>query len=358
MTLTSPRFLFREVSGGSEMTDVAARMSFGLWDSMPDKELWRAMGEGQLASDEQLRQQATRMLADPRAKWKLRQFLFAWLQMDTGVDLSKDRERFPEFDAHTQADLRTSLDLFLDEVVWSDSSDYRRLFLADEVFLNQRLAQFYGLGSEVSGEFVKARLDDGRRAGVLTHPYVMSKFAHVDVTSPIHRGVFLVRGVLGQPLKPPPEAVAPLPADLHPELTTRERVTLQTKPAACMTCHHVINPLGFTLERFDAVGRYRETEQNQTINDQGEYQPPDGPPVKLAGARDLAKFLAESDEVSEAFVEQMFHYMVQQSLEAYGPEVRQHLEQSFVDSGYSIRNLAIEIAVASSKTGRQGERGP
>ncbi|WP_442483769.1 DUF1592 domain-containing protein [Aeoliella sp. SH292] len=358
MTLTSPRFLFREVSGGSEMADVAARMSFGLWDSMPDKELWRAMGEGQLASDDQLRQQATRMLADPRAKWKLRQFLFAWLQMDTGVDLSKDRERFPEFDAHTQADLRTSLDLFLDEVVWSDSSDYRRLFLADEVFLNQRLAQFYGLGSEVSGEFVKARLDDGRRAGVLTHPYVMSKFAHVDVTSPIHRGVFLVRGVLGQPLKPPPEAVAPLPADLHPELTTRERVTLQTKPAACMTCHHVINPLGFTLERFDAVGRYRETEQNQTINDQGEYQPPDGPPVKLAGARDLAKFLAESDEVSEAFVEQMFHYMVQQSLEAYGPEVRTHLQQSFVDSGYSIRNLAIEIAVASSKTGRQGAPGP
>lgn len=355
MTLTSPRFLFREASGASESSDTAARLSLAMWDSLPDEELRSAAADDRLSSDDQLRDQATRMLADPRARRKLRQFLFTWLQVDSVVDLHKNSERYPQFDAHTVADLRTSLDLLLDEVVWSDDSDYRRLFLSDEVFLNQRLAQFYGYGGEPPEEFAKARLDDGQRAGVITHPYVMSKFAHSDVTSPIHRGVFLVRGVLGHALKPPPEAIAPLSPDLHPDLTTRERVTLQTQPPACMTCHHLINPLGFTLERFDAVGRFRDTEQDKPIDDQGEYQPEEGPSVRLSGARQLAQFLADSDEVSRAFTEQMFRYLVQQSLEAYGPEVADRLHQSFVESNYSIRQLAIEVAVASSHVGRDDD---
>lgn len=355
MTLTSPRFLFREVSGASEPHETAARLALALWDSLPDEELRSAAAEDRLSSDDAIRDQAERMLADPRAKRKLRQYMFTWLQVDTVVDLHKDSKRYPQFDAQTVADLRTSLDLLLDEVVWSEGSDYRLLFLTDEVFLNQRLAQFYGHGGEPSDDFAKARLDDGQRAGVITHPYVMSKFAHADVTSPIHRGVFLVRGVLGHALKPPPEAVAPLSPDLHPDLTTRERVTLQTQPPACMTCHHLINPLGFTLERFDAVGRFRDTEQDKPIDDEGEYQPEEGPSVKLNGARQLAQFLADSDEVSRAFTEQMFRYLVQQSLQAYGPEVADKLHQSFVQSNYSIQELAIEVAVAASRVGRDDD---
>lgn len=355
MTLTSPRFLFREASGGDEPQNTAARLALSLWDSLPDEELRSAAAEDRLSSDDALRDQASRMLADPRARRKLRQFLFTWLQVDSVVDLHKNSERYPQFDAHTVADLRTSLDLLLDEVVWSDDSDYRRLFLTDEVFLNQRLAQFYGLGGEPPADFAKARLDDGERAGVITHPYVMSKFAHSDVTSPIHRGVFLVRGVMGHALKPPPEAIAPLSPDLHPDLTTRERVTLQTQPPACMTCHHLINPLGFTLERFDAVGRLRDTEQDKPIDDRGEYQPQQGPAVSLSGARELAEFLADSDEVSQAFTEQMFRYLVQQSLEAYGPAVAKRLHESFVESNYSIRQLAVEVAVVSSRVGRDDD---
>src|SRR5439155_21611092 len=94
-------------------------------------------------------------------------------------------------------------------------------------------------------------------ARILSHIYLMATFSYTGTTSPLHRGVFLSRNVLGVPLRPPPEAFTPLPAELHPELTTRERVALQTKPQQCQSCHEVINPLGFTLENFDAVGRYR-----------------------------------------------------------------------------------------------------
>ena len=352
MTLTSPRFLFREAAGGTPTEDTAARLSFTLWDSLPDDPLRSAAVNGALVNDQQLREQATRMLDDQRAHWKLRQFLFTWLHVDMDVDLHKDAERFPGFDAAVVGDLRTSLDLGINDIVWGDSSDYRQLFLDDHVFLNPRLAKFYGVDPPATDDFARIQLDAGRRAGVLTHPYVMSNFAHTDMTSPIHRGVFMVRGVLGQPLKPPPVAVAPLPVDLHPNMTTRERVTLQTKPPSCMTCHHVINPLGFAFERFDAVGRWRDTEQDKPIDDHAEYQPADAPPVEFAGARNMAEYLSHSDEASHAFVEQMFRFLVQQAVQAYGPEVEQQLHQSFVDSGYSIRHLAVEIAVVAGRTSR------
>lgn len=355
LVLTSPRFLFREVGSAPTDADNAARLAFTLWDSLPDDPLRRAAAQGQLRSQRQLRDQAVRMIDDDRARWKLRQFLFTWLQVRGEAELYKDPERFPTFDTQVASDLRASLDLFLQGVVWSPESDYRQLFLADQVFLNSRLAEFYQTEDPVEGDFAPVRLDDGRRAGVITHPYVLSNFAYQDTTSPIHRGVFLVRGVLGQSLNPPPEAVSPLAADLHPGLTTRQRVELQTKPAVCMTCHQRINPLGFALERFDAVGRYRETDGDKPVDDTARYQPVDGPLVTFAGARELAEFLAESDEVSRAFTEQMFRFLVQQSVEAHGPEVADALHQSFVDSGYSIRELAVEIAVVASLFDRQDD---
>ena len=118
-------------------------------------------------------------------------------------------------------------------------------------------------------------------AGVLSHPYMMSVLSYAGTTSPIHRGVFLARTVLGNTLKPPQEAIAPLAPDQHPDLTTRERVTLQTKAVACQTCHTMINPLGFALEEFDAIGRYRATEVlggiTKPVDPSGSYLPREGP---------------------------------------------------------------------------------
>src|SRR5260370_6021434 len=147
----------------------------------------------------------------------------------------------------------------------------------------------------------------------------MATCSYTSASSPIHRGVLLTRNVLGQSLRPPPEAFTPLSEELHPKLTTRERVMLQTKPVSCQNCHGVINPLGFTLEHFDAVGRYRDKDHDKPIDSTGSYRTRAGNTVTVNGARELAAFIAGSDEAHEAFVEQLFHYIVQQPARAYGP---------------------------------------
>src|SRR5262249_18296127 len=150
--------------------------------------------------------------------------------------------------------------------------------------------------------FQKVSLKNGERSGILSHPYLMATFAYTSTSSPIHRGVFLARSVLGRSLRPPPEAFTPLSPDLHPKLNTRERVVLQTRDRSCLVCHGMINPLGFTMEHFDAVGRYRDKEKDRPIDATGAYQPREGTGVKFTGLRDLAKFLAGSEEVQDAFV--------------------------------------------------------
>ena len=117
--------------------------------------------------------------------------------------------------------------------------------------------------------FKRSTWSRSERAGLLSHPYLMASFAYTATSSPIHRGVFISRSVLGRVLRPPPEAVVPLAPDLHPDLTTRQRVTLQTKSESCQSCHGMINPLGFTLEHFDALGRYRKEEKGRPIDAMG-----------------------------------------------------------------------------------------
>jgi hypothetical protein len=354
LVLKSPGFLYREVRGGPGAFDVAARLSFGLWDSLPDQELQKAATAGKLGTKEQVARQAERMLTDRRARTRLRDFLLTWVRADHGHDLTRDARKFPGFDAAVASDLRASLELFLDEVLSSESADFRELLLSEQVFLNSRLAKFYGanLGALTQprspADFQKVKLDAGRRAGVLSHPYLMTSLAHSDQSSPIHRGVFLARGVLGLSLRPPPEAVAPLAASLHPGLSTRQRVTLQTRPATCMTCHGIINPLGFTLEHFDAVGRYRDKDNGKPIDVSGVYTTRAGKAVKVNGARELATFLAGIPEVHAAFVEQLFHYLVQQPVRAYGPSTLDDLRRSFADSGFNIRKLAVEVMTTTA----------
>lgn len=351
VVLKSPRFLYREAGGPGDGYDVAARLSFGLWGSLPDQALLTAAAEGRLATREEVGRQAARMMTDPRARVKLRDFLLGWLHAESSHDLARDAKRFPGFDAAVISDLRGSLEAFLDEVVWSDDADFRQLLLSDQVPLNERLAKFYGAEGVKGDAFQPVKLDAGQRAGVLSHPYLMASFAHNDESSPIHRGVFLARGVLGVSLKPPPDAVAPLAPALHPGLTTRERVALQTRPAACMTCHNIINPLGFALEHFDAVGRFRSKEKEKAIDATGSYRTREGKQVKVNGARELAAFLADSPEAHAAFVEQMFHDLVQQPARAYGPDTLARLTRSFAANKFHVRKLAVEVLVTAALKG-------
>lgn len=351
MVLKSPRFLYREVGHKPDAYDVASRLSFGLWDSLPDRELLEAAAKGKLSTRDEVVKQAERMLNDLRARAKMREFLLTWLKVDPAPDLAKTPGRFPGFDAATVADLRASLELFLNDVMWSESSDFQQLLLADSLFLNGRLAKLYGIELPAGTPFQKVSMGAKERAGVLTHPYLMATFAYSATSSPIHRGVFLARSVLGQALRPPPEAFAPLAPELAPELTTRERISLQTKPQACQSCHNMINPLGFTLENYDAVGRFRKDENGKPIDSTGGYHTRSGAEVKFANVRDLATFLANSPEVHDAFVEQVFHHLVQQPVRAYGASKPDELRRAFEKSGFNIRKLMVEIMAAAALQG-------
>jgi hypothetical protein len=350
LVLGSPRFLFRESAAVTDHFATAARLSFGLWDSIPDPLLWEVAAKNQLATPEQVRRQAERIVNDRRTRAKLRDFLFAWLRVDLAPELTKDASLYGDISPAVTADLRTSLDLFLDDVVWT-SGDFRRLFTDDEVYLNSRLATLYGT-SLPDAAFRRVRLDDGRRGGMICHPYLLSVFSYSKATSPIHRGVFLARNVLGNVLKPPQEAIAPLAPEQHPNLTTRERVALQTKAVACQTCHTMINPLGFALEDFDAIGRHRTTEPaasgDKPVDAAGSYLPREGPEAEFRGGRELAAYLATSRDAQEAFVQNVFHALVKQPLRAWGPDTLKNLHTSFAQAGFDIRRLLVDIMVVAA----------
>lgn len=350
LALTSPRFLYTEM-GKQDLDDydVASRLAFGLWDSLPDATLLRAAADGQLRTPEQVASQARRMLQDHRARSKLRHFFHHWLQVHRAEDISKDPELFPDYEPAILADAMTSLDLLLEHVAWSPESDFRQLLLTSDMFVNPRLASFYGLPVEPDLDgFVRVACDPQQQAGVLTHPFLMTGFAYVRVSSPIHRGVFLLRGVLGRALRPPPVAVAPEDETLSPSLTTRERVTIQTRSEACQACHSMINPLGFSLEHYDAVGRFRTTERGQPIDASGSYRPVEGDMAEFVGARQLAQYLAHSDEVARSFAQQLFHHLAKQPVLAYSSTDLDELTNRFVDSGYHIQKLMVSIMAATA----------
>lgn len=344
LVLKSPRFLYLGLhSGAPDDYEVASRLSFGLWDSLPDPELLRTAAQGKLRTPEEVARQAQRMLTSPRTRAKLRAFFHRWLRGDRASEgLAKDKQLFPDFDEAVASDLLTSLDLFVEEVVWSKASDFRQLLLADYLYLNDRLARFYDVKGLAGQGFQKVSLGP-RQAGVLTHPYLMANYSYYKSTSPIHRGVFMVRSLLGRVLKPPPVAVAPLDEGFDPAMTTRQRVAFQTKPQSCQTCHALINPLGFSLEHYDAVGRYRDNEKGQPIDARGAYKTLDGRMVEFNGARELAEQLAESEEVHRSFVEQLFHYIVKQPVGAYGSEQLPNLTKSFVQKEFNVQKLLVEI---------------
>jgi hypothetical protein len=176
----------------------------------------------------------------------------------------------------------------------------------------------------------------------------MLGLAYHKASSPIHRGVFLVRGVLGRALKPPPIAVAPADEGVNPNLTTRERVALQTQAEVCQNCHALINPLGFALENYDAVGRFRAAERDKPIDATGFYRTLRGEEIQFHGARELAEFLAHSDEVHRSFVEQLFHQVVKQPAGAYGDDRLETLKAAFVASDFNMQKLLVEILKASA----------
>ena len=176
----------------------------------------------------------------------------------------------------------------------------------------------------------------------------MSGLAYHDTTSPIHRGVFLIRYILGRTLRPPNEAFTPLSPDLHPDLTTRERVSLQTSPDNCQVCHSKINGLGFALENFDAVGKFRNEEKSKTLDSSGKYSDRNGKEVSFSGPRELADYIISSDDAHRAFVNRAFQHFVKQPAAAYGAGILDELTDKFRKNNFNINELIVEIAVIAT----------
>jgi hypothetical protein len=345
--LSSPHFLY-PATGTQDDYAVATRLALALWDSLPDEALLKVAAQGALKTPEQVRAQAQRMQKDPRAKAKLRDFLHHWLHVEEGAEIAKDQAAYPGFDPGVVMDLRTSLDLFVEDVVWSEASDYRQLLLSDTILMNERLAKFYGQKLPEGHGFRPVKMDAAQRAGVLTHPYLLATFSYTKSTSPIHRGVFLSRNILGRMLKPPPMAIAFMDDKFDPSFTMREKVTELTAKPACQSCHITINPLGFSFERFDAVGRIRETDNAKPVNTVSPYIAADGTELTLTGARDVAVHAAESLAGQTGFVRNLFQTMVKQPTTAYSPELLSQLTERFRRDHCHVRNLAIEVAVVAA----------
>ncbi|MEM6362803.1 MAG: DUF1588 domain-containing protein [Planctomycetota bacterium] len=361
-TIKSPRFLYPTLDQDRTVARrIANRLSLVLHDSLPTNNgLLDAAEKGYLKDPKQIRNCAERLADDSRTRAKLRRWVNHWLEMHSDDDFAKEETLYPGFDAGVVSDLRKSLETFVDDVIWSETSDYRQLIAADWMPTTNRLPDFYGEhwqaksdASDAAASLPRTQPNSNIHVGVLSHPLLMSKFAHFDASSPIHRGVFLVRHIMGRTLRPPNAAFAPLSPDLHPDLTTRERVQLQTGAESCQICHSKINPLGFALEQFDAVGRFRDHEivgdgQVKSIDASGHYADRNDQEVQFRGARELAEFVIGSHDAHRAVVQRLFQYFVKQPVAAYGPNKLEELTQHFIASNFNIRELIIEIAVVAA----------
>ena len=353
-TIKSPRFLYPLLDQDrSKSWRHANRLALTLYDSLPsDSWFIKAAKQNQISESDQVTNAAWRMVGDYRCRAKTRELIYHWLDLDQVNEITKDQSLYPGFDAALVADLRKSLDAFIDDVIYSEASDFRQLLQADWMFTTPRIESFYGDAwrrvDQEDGSLQRSVSDSVNHVGLLSHPILMSKLSYHRTSSPIHRGVFLTRHVLGRVLRPPNAAFSPLNPDLHPGLTTRQRVHLQTDERSCQVCHSKINPLGFALEQFDAVGRFRLKEKGQVVDASGSYVTRDDQAISFDGVRELGDYLAGSQDCHQAFVEAAFEHFVKQPIAAYGSNVSSELTKRFVSSGFSIRQLIVWIAEIAS----------
>jgi hypothetical protein len=354
--LKSPYFLYPTTADlqASESQRVANRLALVLFDSLPTDEALQKMAAQEAVSDDDIRSVVWGKWSDFRVQAKYRDLIYQWLHLDPAKEIRRNQDAFPGFDDSVVQDLRQSFDLLITDLLTDAQGDLRRLLQMDRYYTSDGLAHYYGPTWAADPEMPKLdrfqlSLADPQRKGLLTHPLFAVSFAYPNTTSPIHRGVVLYRYLLGRTLRPPADDFAPLSPDLHPNLTTRQRVELQTGPESCQVCHQKINGLGFVLESLDASGRFRAAERDIEINASGNYVDRQGQIQNFAGVADLAQYLNHSPDLQRAFVNRAFQHFTKQPLAAFGPDLLEGLTQSFVNSGYNLPHLLVEIAVIAAR---------
>jgi mono/diheme cytochrome c family protein len=361
--LASPHFLYRAESGEASAgvrtlsdLELASRLSFFLWSSLPDDELLKAATERRLSNPTVLTAQVNRMLADARAKSLSDDFAFQWLQLAKLDTITPDRGQFPHASGllDPRAMLKEELRLFIDSVLRSDRSVIE-LLTADYTFLNERLAMHYGIETVKGAHFRRVALADTSRHGLLGKGAILMMTAYPNRTSPVLRGAWILDRLLGTPPSDPPLDVPSLPENRRgqPAKTLRARLEQHREKATCFACHGVMDPLGLALENFNAVGQFRAHDPDTlgAIDTLGQL--PDGTTIR--GPEDLRRALVDrpDHQFVQALTENLFTYALGRSLDYRDmPVVRRIVRQAAADD---YRFKSIVLGVISSDAFRKRE---
>lgn len=357
LSLKSPRFLYPEwqaLANKNASTVVANRLALHFWDSIPNNRLNQIVDHEQLSKIWQVEEQAKRMLMDSRSKAKFNDFLIHWLEINTPELPLKNLMIHPEFSHSLLTDLRRSLLRSVESIVWEKEGTLRDLLRMPHFEYNENIASFYDLPYprlKDESEFISMESTKFNRHGIHTHPYLLANFSYPEESSPIHRGVFVSRKILGRSLRPPREAISFSNADFDPSWSMREKVTSITKPANCMSCHDVINSTGFSLEGFDATGRTRKELGGDPINLKVNFLDDKGVRSELNGPEDLLEQAFSSSKTAEAFVYELSKYVAKQAPESYSTLEISRLSQRLYENEITLMDLYYQICVMTACDG-------
>ena len=352
--LVSSGFLFRvetEPSGlapgaAYRVSDVelASRLSFFLWSSIPDDELLAAAVRGQLRRPAELERQVRRMLADARARSLTTNFAGQWLYLRNLDSVTPDLRLFPDFDDNLRQAFRQETELFFESIAREDRS-VLDLLRADYTFLNERLAKHYGIPHINGSRFRRVALGaDRRRGGLLRQGSILTVTSYATRTSPVIRGKWILENLLGTPPPPPPANVPTLEdATVSAALPVRERLASHRADPACASCHDVMDPVGFALENFDAVGRWRNVEEGKPVDASGGL--PDG--GEFLGVTGLEQGLLDRPEVfAGTLTEKLLTFALGRGVEYYdGPAVREVVRRARAEN---FRFSALILGIVNS----------
>ncbi len=352
--LVSPEFLFRierdpeaaaaASDAGYHVTDLelASRLSFFLWSSLPDDELLAVAGDGRLREPGVLEQQVRRMLADPRAASLVTNFAAQWLYLRNLPAVSPDFIVFPDFDETLRRALRRETELFFDSIIREDRS-VLDLLSADYTFVNERLAKHYGIPNVYGSHFRRIALPAGSpRGGLLGQGSILAVTSYATRTSPVVRGKWILENLLGTPPPPPPANVPPLSEEgSDAVLSMRERMVQHRRNPVCASCHAIMDPVGLSLENFDAIGRWRErTDGFEPLDVTGTF--PDG--TTFAGAGGLRDTLLDrSDQFVRTLAGKLLTYGLGRAVEHYDMPAVRAIEREAAADDYRFSALILGV---------------
>jgi hypothetical protein len=361
--LVNPRFLFRieadppGVSANSpyHLSDfqIASRLSFFLWSSIPDDELLDVAERGELKKPEALERQVRRMLADPRSRSLVTNFAGQWLHLRNLESITPDLRRFPDFDDNLRQAFRQETELLVESVLREDRSV---LDLIDPgyTYLNERLAKHYGIPNVYGSHFRRVMLEEGTmRGGLLRQGSVLMVTSYATRTSPVIRGKWILENFLGTPPPPPlPNVPALKDNTISASLSVRERLAEHRSNIACAGCHKLMDPAGFALENFDAVGRWRSLEEGKPIDSTGGL--PDG--SRFEGVTGLESAIRKRPEIfAGTLTEKLLTFALGRGVESFDAPAIRKIVRDAGSQGYRFSSLIVGIATSTPFQMRRSE---